>query len=64
MTLRKREGTESERGGPRSHCMEKAIRKKLWTCRKTDCEVNDDSCNIPEDLGVSFCQSFMHVLWY
>jgi len=36
MTLRQREGTESEIGRTRSHYVEKSLWVWLWTCRKTD----------------------------
>ena len=32
---------EIESGSSRSHCVEKSVWKRLWTCCKTDCEVNE-----------------------
>jgi len=32
---------ETERGSTRTHSAEKSLRKRLWTCGKTDCRMND-----------------------
>jgi hypothetical protein len=37
----KSEILEIERGSTRSHSMENSLWKRLWTCRKTDCRMNE-----------------------
>jgi hypothetical protein len=33
--------TETEGGSTISHSVENSLRKRLWTCRKADCEMNE-----------------------
>jgi hypothetical protein len=40
MNLRKREILEFERS-TRSHSVVNSLQKRLWTCCKTDCRMND-----------------------
>jgi hypothetical protein len=51
MTLRKKEILDIERGGTRSHS---SLRKRLWTCRKTDCRMNDWVNSQFRVSGISF----------
>jgi hypothetical protein len=39
--LKEKKKLEIERGSTRSVPMENSLRKRLWTCRKTDYRMND-----------------------
>jgi hypothetical protein len=48
---------ETERGSTRSHSAEKSLRKRPWTCRKTDYRMNDVTLFVKTSrlaLGVSY----------
>jgi hypothetical protein len=40
--LKEREGNHTEGGSSRSHYVESSLCKRLWTCRKTDYQMNED----------------------
>ena len=53
--LRKRDGTEIERGRTRSLSVENWLWKRLWTCRKRDYGMNEtiiDTRNLCMTTGV------------
>ena len=43
MTLKKKKILEIESTSARWHSVESSLWKRLWTCRKTDCGMNDST---------------------
>ena len=51
MTLKRQEGTGNLTGSTRSHSVEKPLWKRLWTCRNTLRDDNDDNNDyVPESV--------------